>query len=40
VQLLEDMILTAINQALPQASEISKEEMGRVTSGLKIPGMM
>jgi DNA-binding YbaB/EbfC family protein len=40
VQLLEDMILTAVNQALSQASEISKEEMGRVTSGLKIPGMM
>src|SRR5262245_20609590 len=39
-QLLEDMILTAANQALSQASEISKEEMGRVTAGLKIPGMM
>ena len=40
VQLLEDMILTAVNQALSQAGDISKEEMGRVTSGLKIPGLM
>ena len=40
VQLLEDMILTAANQALSQAGEISKAEMGKVTKGLKLPGMM
>ena len=40
VQLLEDMILTAANQALSQAGEISKTEMGKVTQGLKLPGMM
>ena len=40
VQLLEDMILTAANQALSQAAEISKAEMGKVTQGLKLPGMM
>ena len=40
VQLLEDMILTAANQALSQAGEISKAEMGKVTQGLKLPGMM
>src|SRR5213596_1684516 len=39
-QLLEDMILTAANQALSQAGEISKAEMGKVTQGLKLPGMM
>jgi DNA-binding YbaB/EbfC family protein len=38
-QLLEDMILTAINQALNQAKEISTAEMGKVTSGLNIPGL-
>jgi len=40
VQLLEDMILTAANQALSQAGEISKAEMGKVTQGLKLHGMM
>jgi nucleoid-associated protein EbfC len=40
VQLLEDMILTAANQALTQAREIANSEMGRVTQGLGIPGMM
>ena len=39
-QLLEDLILTAANQALHQAKEIANQEMGKVTSGLSIPGMM
>jgi DNA-binding YbaB/EbfC family protein len=37
-QILEDMILTAANQALTQAKEISTEEMGKVTAGLNLPG--
>lgn len=37
-QLLEDMILSAANQALGQAKEISNAEMGKVTSGLNLPG--
>ena len=39
VQLLEDMIVSTTNQALVQAREISTKEMGKVTSGLKIPGL-
>jgi DNA-binding YbaB/EbfC family protein len=39
VQMLEDMILSASNQALVQAREISTQEMGKVTSGLSIPGL-
>ena len=37
--LLEDMVLTATNQALSQAREISNNEMGKLTSGLSIPGL-
>lgn len=37
-QLLEEMILTATNQALGSAREIANTEMGRVTSGLGLPG--
>jgi DNA-binding YbaB/EbfC family protein len=37
-QLLEDMILTAANQALGQAKEIANAEMGKVTAGLSLPG--
>src|SRR5436190_2506878 len=38
-QLLEDMIVTAANQALGQAKEISNTEMGKVTQGLNLPGL-
>ena len=38
-QLLEDMLLSAINQALSQAKEISNTEMGKATSGVSLPGM-
>jgi nucleoid-associated protein EbfC len=39
-QLVEDMVLTAVNQALGQAKEISTAEMGKVTSGFSLPGLM
>ena len=39
-QLLEDMVVTAANQALGQAKEISNAEMGKVTSGFSMPGLM
>src|SRR5215467_8188304 len=38
-QLLEDMLVTGINQALVQAKEISNAEMGKITSGFNIPGL-
>ncbi len=38
-QLLEDMILTAANQALGQAKEISNTEMGKATAGFQLPGL-
>jgi nucleoid-associated protein EbfC len=40
VGLLEDMVLTAVNSALDEAKKISNDEMGRVTSGLSIPGLV
>jgi len=38
-QVLEDMILTAANQALTQAKEVSTAEMGKVTAGFNLPGL-
>ena len=40
VSMLEDMVLTAANQALEQARKISRDEMGKVTQGLSLPGLM
>ncbi len=39
-QIVEEMLLTAINNALAQAKEISNAEMGKVTPGFNIPGLM
>jgi nucleoid-associated protein EbfC len=38
-QLLEDMILTAVNNALEEAKKISNAEMGKATQGFSLPGM-
>lgn len=38
-QLVEEMIITAANQALAQAKEISNSEMGKITAGFNIPGL-
>ena len=38
-QVVEDMILIAVNQALTQAKEISNAEMGKATAGFSLPGM-
>ena len=40
VSMLEDLVLSAANQALTQAKEISNQEMGKLTSGLNVPGLM
>jgi nucleoid-associated protein EbfC len=39
-QLLEDLIVTAANQALTQAKGIYNEEMGRLTAGMNLPGIL
>ncbi len=39
VAFLEDLLLTAINQGLAQAKEVSNKEMGSVTQGFGLPGM-
>ena len=38
-QLLEDMVLSAVNQALSKAKEVSSAEMGKATAGFNIPGL-
>ncbi|HXC36757.1 MAG TPA: YbaB/EbfC family nucleoid-associated protein [Candidatus Acidoferrales bacterium] len=38
-QLLEEMILTAANQALASAREIANTEMSKITAGLGFPGL-
>jgi len=39
VEMLEDLILAAVNQAREKAAELQAENLGRLTGGLKIPGL-
>lgn len=40
VEMLEDMILAAVNEAMRQAQEMASQEMQKVTGGMNIPGLM
>ncbi|MBQ3078645.1 MAG: YbaB/EbfC family nucleoid-associated protein [Clostridia bacterium] len=39
VELLQDMILAAVNEAIKQADETTEREMGKLTGGLSMPGL-
>jgi DNA-binding YbaB/EbfC family protein len=39
VEMLQDLILAAINQARTKAQELQTEKMAGLTGGLNIPGM-
>ena len=38
IEMLEDLIVAGVNEALRKAQETIGEEMGKLTGGLKIPG--
>lgn len=39
VEMLQDLVLTAVNEALKKAQEMVSSEMGKLTGGLNIPGL-
>lgn len=39
VEMLQDLIVAAINQARQKAQELQTDRMGSLTGGLSIPGM-
>ena len=39
VELLEDLVLTAVNEAISKSQELAAEHLGKLTGGLKIPGL-
>lgn len=38
-EMLQDLIMAAVNDALSRARDMMNEEMGKLTKGLNIPGM-
>jgi hypothetical protein len=39
VEMLEDMVLTAVSEALAKSQEVAAKQLGGLTGGLKIPGL-
>ena len=40
IEMLEDLIVAAVNEARHQAQELMTQEMSKLTGGVKIPGLM
>lgn len=40
VEMLQDMVVAAVNEALRGVSELSNQRMSAVTGGMNIPGLM
>ena len=40
VEMLQDLVADAVNEALKKAQEMVAEEMAKVTGGMQLPGMM
>ncbi len=38
-EMLQDLIMAAVNDALTRAKDMVNEEMGKLTKGMNIPGM-
>jgi len=39
VELLEDLVLTAVSEAIAKSQQLAAERLGGLTGGLKIPGL-
>ena len=40
VEMLEDLILSAMNEALDKSREMASKRLSAITGGMKIPGLM
>jgi DNA-binding YbaB/EbfC family protein len=38
VEMLQDLVVAAVNEALTASKEMSEQKMGAITAGLRIPG--
>jgi len=39
VEMLQDLVVAAVNEALRRAQQMVSEDMGKITGGMNIPGM-
>ena len=39
VEMLQDLVVAAVNEALKKSQEMAQEEMSKITGGLNMPGL-
>lgn len=39
-EMLQDLVLTAVNEAIGKAQDLANKRLGALTGGMKIPGLM
>ena len=39
IEMLQDLVVAAVNEALRRAQQMVSEDMGKVTGGMNIPGL-
>jgi DNA-binding YbaB/EbfC family protein len=39
VEMLQDLVMTAVNEAITRSKELERERMGKIAGGMGIPGM-
>lgn len=39
IEMLQDLVVAAVNEGIRKSQEMASEEMAKITGGLKIPGM-
>jgi len=39
VEMLQDLVLAAVNEAIKKSQEMMQAEMGKITGGMNIPGL-
>lgn len=39
VEMLQDLVMTAVNEAIGRSKELERERMGKIAGGMGLPGM-
>jgi DNA-binding YbaB/EbfC family protein len=40
VEMLQDLVIAAVNEAIKKSQEMMQTEMGKITGGFNLPGLM
>jgi nucleoid-associated protein EbfC len=40
IEMLQDMVVAAVNEAIRSAQELASRRMGEITGGMNVPGLM